>query len=259
VASPASTPGSGNPLAGGAAPSDDPFVGTFSDGNLTIQLSGGSGQYSGQVTLDGALYPVNAQGSGEMIAGMLSTPDGQYPFSIAPTANGLTVTSEGVQYHLSRGGAPAQAAPPTQAPNASAPQQPGQGGGRPLAPGFTEDSPLAREWTSWLGGMKLTQMESYSSGSAGGYSSRSDLYLCSDHSFRYDDQSSVSVDVGGAFGNSGGQGSTLGTWRIITNGERVGLILETANGTSEFLLEYIEEKTYRNGERVFVTAAEICR
>jgi hypothetical protein len=234
--------------------SSDPFVGTFSDGSLTIQLSGGDGQYAGQATFDGGSYPVNAERSGDAIYGILTTPEGQLPFSIAATANGLMVTSEGEQYHLTRGATPMEAAP-----NAQPSPQPAQGGRRPLAEGFTEDSPLAREWRDWLGGMKLTQMESYSSGTAGGYSSRWDLYLCSDASFRQDGQSSVSVDVGGAFGNSGGQGSTLGRWRLITRGELVALILDVPDGsTAEYRLEYIDEMTYANGERVYVTPAEIC-
>jgi hypothetical protein len=131
--------------------------------------------------------------------------------------------------------------------------------GRKLAPGFTENHPQAQEWVSFLAGSKLTTMSSYSSGSAGGYSARTDIYLCSDRSFVMREESSVSVDVGGAFGSSGGTGNGRGRWYVITNGQVVGLVLEFDNGeTQEFRMEYENEQTYANGERVFVTPAEVC-
>jgi hypothetical protein len=132
--------------------------------------------------------------------------------------------------------------------------------GRPLAPGFTEDHPQVREWVAFLAGKKLTTMSSYSSGTAGGYSARTDVYLCSDRSYALRDESSVSVDVGGAFGNSGGVGGEQGRWYIITNGEVVGLVLEAATGeVSEYRMDYQNQETYANGERVYVTPAEVCR
>jgi hypothetical protein len=73
------------------------------------------------------------------------------------------------------------------------------------------------------------------------------------------EESSVSVDVGGAFGSSGGTGNGRGRWYVITNGQVVGLVLEFDNGeTQEFRMEYENEQTYANGERVFVTPAEVC-
>ncbi len=74
------------------------------------------------------------------------------------------------------------------------------------------------------------------------------------------DESSVSVDVGGAFGNSGGVDGSRGRWYVITNGQVVGLILESSNGeTQEFRMEFQNEETYANGERVFVTPSDLCR
>jgi hypothetical protein len=62
----ASQKSKGNPLAETAAdpyadPYVDPYVGTFTDGNVTMRLQGGGGQYQGQVAVDGAVYPVQAQ------------------------------------------------------------------------------------------------------------------------------------------------------------------------------------------------------
>jgi hypothetical protein len=70
----------------------------------------------------------------------------------------------------------------------------------------------------------------------------------------------VNVDVGGAFGNAGGVGNGQGTWYVITNGQVVGLILEGGNGeVTELRMDYQNQETYANGDRVYVTPAEVCR
>ena len=119
---------------------------------------------------------------------------------------------------------------------------------------------MVAEWIAFLSGKKLTTMSSYSSGSAGGYSARTDVYLCSDRSYAVRDESSVSVDVGGAFGSSGGIGASEGNWYVITNGQVVGLVLEDAAGQAlEVRMDYQGQQTFANGERVYVTPAELCR
>lgn len=259
--------GGGNPLSGTTG---DPYVGTFSDGNVTLQLQGGSGSYQGQVSVAGASYPVQAQGGADGIQGVIQAPDGQYAIVAQPRGDGLAVASGGMQYALRRvtgsqgnaassgtsagaGGAAAGGA------SAAGGQAGRTGTGRALAPGFTEDHPQVREWVTFLAGKKLTRMSSYSSGSAGGYSARTDVYLCSDRSYAIRDESSVSVDVGGAFGNSGGVGGDQGQWYVITNGQVVGLVLESRTGeVSEFRMDYQNQETYANGERVYVTPAEVC-
>jgi hypothetical protein len=265
---------SGNPLGGQAG---DPYLGTFSDGNVTLQLQGGNGQYRGQVSVAGASYPVEAQGDADGIQGVIQAPDGQYAIVAQSRGDGLAVASGGMQYALRRiepaaqggaasGGASASSARvagggATSGAPSQAGGQPGQTGtGRALAPGFTEDHPQVREWVAFLAGNKVTRMSSYSSGSAGGYSARTDVYLCSDRSYAMRDESSVSVDVGGAFGNNGGVGGDQGQWYVITNGQVVGLVLESRTGeVSEFRMEYQNQETYANGERVYVTPAEVCR
>jgi hypothetical protein len=254
--------GGGNPLAGG---STDPYVGTFTDGNVTLQLQGGGGQYQGQVAVAGEIYAVQAQGDLSGIQGIIQAPDGNYQLAAQAQGDGLVVVSGGVQYNLRRqtNTADRSSGFGQTAPGAAA--QAGAGGagqtstGRALAPGFTEDHPQVREWVQFLAGSKLTRMESYSSGSAGGYSARTDVYLCSDRSFALRDESSVSVDVGGAFGNSGGVGGGQGRWYVITNGQVIGLILEFNSGEAqEFRMDYQNQETYANGERVYVTPAEVC-
>jgi len=259
-----------NPLGGEAA---DPFVGTFSDGNVVLTLHGVGGQYQGQVQVGGASYPVIAQSGAQGIQGTIQAPDGQYAIAAQPQGQGLLAASGGMQYSLTRqngtgvsgGGVTGRPVPEgtTGRPNQSVP--PGGAGrtrsGRELAPGYTEDHPQVTEWLQFLAGNKLTTMDSYSSGTAGGYSARTDVYLCSDRSFAMRDESSVSVDVGGAFGNSGGVGGGQGQWYVITNGQVVGLVLEFASGeTQEFRLDYDydDQATYANGTRVYVTPAEVC-
>lgn len=276
----AQRPGGGNPLAAGA---NDPYVGTFTDGNVTLRLQGVGGQYQGQVALGGQLFPVSASGGPSGLQGVIQTQDGSYPMTIQAVNGGLIVVSGGQQYELypeystaAQGGGfgrsygsqqplgVGQRAQPGARPGISG-QQPTAGvnrsdTGRELAPGFTESHPLAQQWVQFLSGNKLTRMSSYSSGSSGGYSARTDVYLCSDRTFAMRDESSVSVDVGGAFGNSGGVDRIRGQWYVITNGQAVGLILESSNGeTLEFRMEYQNEETYANGERVFVTPSDLCR
>jgi hypothetical protein len=272
-------------------PDSDPYVGTFSDGSVTLQLQGGGGQYRGQVTVQGVSYPVQVQSGAQGVQGVIQAPDGQYQIVARAQGGGLFVMSGGAQYDLQRqsgafttGGARSSggSAGGARAGGATVAERPPggrrtEGGGRPagggraagggltstgreLAPGFTEDHPQVREWVAFLAGKKLTRMSSYSSGTAGGYSARTDLYLCSDRSFALRDESMVAVDVGGAFGNSGGVDSSQGQWYVITNGQAVGLILEASNGAvTEFRMEYQNQETYANGERAYVTPAEVCR
>lgn len=257
------TPGGGGVLGGGTAA--DPYIGTFSDGSVTLELQGAGGQYQGRVSVNGAVYQVAASAGANGLQGMIQTPQGTFPMSVSPTSGGVVVQEGGAQYNLTRSGGSQGGASSQATPQTALGQQGGGGStttGRQLAPGFTDNHPMLNEWVTFLSGMKVTRTESYSSGTAGGYSARTDVYLCSDRSFSMRDESSVSVDVGGAFGNTGGVGGGQGTWYLITNGQVVGLVLEHAGGQAdEYRLDYDynSQATYANGERVYVTPAEICR
>ncbi len=123
------------------------------------------------------------------------------------------------------------------------------------AGGKTDDgSAMARQWAQRLAGMKLTHLESYSSGSAGGYSSRVEAILTADGRYSYRSSSSVSVNVEGASGSSGGRHGSEGRWRVVSRGGRAFLELTPDGGTPE-LLELVnrEGKTYIGGRRYFVT------
>ncbi len=116
-----------------------------------------------------------------------------------------------------------------------------------------DDTPLAKEWKQRLNGMKVTYLSSDGS-DAGGYTARWDLYLNADGSFTYRDSSTVSADVGGVSGFSGGRSSSAGKWRILTGGSQAFLELRFDDGrTRRSMLSLEGGKTYVDGDRVFVT------
>lgn len=135
----------------------------------------------------------------------------------------------------------------------------GAGTQRTAAP--SSSSPLVQEWMQHLRGKKVSYRSSYSSSDAGGYggySDRWDAYLCSDGSFHYRGSSSVSVDVGGAWGSSGGGDSLRGQWRIVEQGGQAILQYQRPEqaGTEQgewVPLSYRDGKTFFGRNRVFVT------
>lgn len=247
----------GNPLAGAAA--QDPWVGTFSDGNLVLQLQGGGGTYQGVAQLSGQSFAVTVSGSGAQLSGSFRAADGEYPLTLTQAGTGVTLTTGGSSYSLQRAGTAVAANPLAGGAQGAAGQQP-QPYPMPQQGGSLHDGTQAgREWAEFLAGKKATQMSSYSSGSAGGYSSRTDVHLCPNGQFALSGNSSVSVDVGGAYGYSGGDSQGAGTWRIITQGQLAGIELRYANGgVEQYRLEYQDGATYVNGERWYITPSEAC-
>jgi hypothetical protein len=251
-----------NPLAGGTV--QDPWVGTFADGNLVLQLQGGGGSYSGVAQLSGQSFSVSVSGAGTQLSGSFRAADGEYPLTL--THNGATVSlmTGGTTYTLQPAGAAGAAANPLAGGAQGAagvqpqpypmPQQGGGGGGA-----VHDGTQQGIEWYQFLAGKKATQMSSYSSGSAGGYSSRTDVHLSPNGQFALSGNSSVSVDVGGAYGYSGGNDQGSGTWRIITQGQVVGIELRYGNGAVEqHRLDYQDGATYVDGERWYITPSETC-
>lgn len=119
-------------------------------------------------------------------------------------------------------------------------------------------SPIARQWAAHLTGKKLTQLESYG-GSEGGYSRRRELYLCSTGEFRYSESNSVNVDVGGAFGGGSGGDSGAGQWRVLSQGQLVGIDMRFSDGRHwQVQLEQRDGATYVDGVRTYVTPGAGC-
>jgi hypothetical protein len=109
-------------------------------------------------------------------------------------------------------------------------------------------------WEKSLTNVRLTYMSSYSSGLSGGSSSRSTIDLCGNKTFSYASSSSISVDVGGAFGSSSGNNSGNGTWQVINRQQQPVLVLNFTDGRVwEYNLEFRDQKYYLNGTRYFYT------
>jgi hypothetical protein len=167
---------------------------------------------------------------------------------VAPTADGQPDFDTATTLVFTRVGAEGAVAEP----------QPTQQGAQA---GIHDGSKEGVEWADFLANMKATQMESYSSGSAGGYSSRTDYHLCANGQFFMTDENSVSVDVGGAYGYGGGSGSGVGTWRVVTQGQLVGIEFHHPNGeVSQHRLEYDYQSsaTYVDGSRWYITPTDQC-
>ncbi|MCH7876358.1 MAG: hypothetical protein IH965_13810 [Gemmatimonadetes bacterium] len=236
-----------------AAAQQDPFVGTFTNGQITLQLTRGTGGYSGVARLQGQQFQITAQRSGNTLNGSYSYQGQTFPLSIAVQGEALIMYVDGQAVELYRQGArmavPAQPSQPSQP---SQPAQPSAG----ATPQAGQLSAQGQEWAARLAGKRLTQMESYSSGSSGGYSNKQVWDLCRDGRFFFYGESMVSVDVGGAFGAAGGPERGGGQWRIIEQGGLVGIELRWLGGrVSQHTLDYQNGQTYADGTRVFVTDA----
>lgn len=246
-----------NPPAGGANPlggSQDPWIGAFSDGSVLLHLQGGGGSYSGTVQVQGQSFPVSLRAAASGLQGSFRTADGEYAVELAQQGGVVMLATGGTTYTLQRAGG-AAAANPLAASGAG----PSRGANAQSGGGIHDGSQVGREWAEFLAGKKATQMSSYSSGSAGGYSSRTDVHLCASGQFALSGNSMVSVDVGGASGYNGGNSQGSGTWRIITEGQVAGIELRYANGgVEQYRLDFQDGATYVNGERWYVTPSEAC-
>ena len=250
-----------NPLAGGnpLASDADPVSGTYTNGQVTVQLqgTGTAGQYQGRIVAGQEPWPVVVQlQANGVLSGQFQSSAGQFPVAMQVQGATMVMESGGQRYQLQKQGAGQQAAQPA---NPLGQQGAGAAGGAG-AGSLSDGTALGNQWVQHLAGKKVTYMDRYSSGTAGGYTMRTDVYLCSSGEFLYKDQSSVSVDVGGAFGNAGGNSSNTGHWRIITQGQLSGIELRYNDGRVEqHRLQYQNGATYADGTRVYVTPAEICQ
>jgi hypothetical protein len=93
----------------------DPLVGTFSDGQLQLSVTGGSGQYSGQISFQGQVYPLSAQGSAERLEGTFQAGSDSFAFQAGLQGNSLIFSTGGHTYQLIRQSPPPQTPPTTAA------------------------------------------------------------------------------------------------------------------------------------------------
>jgi hypothetical protein len=125
-----------------ASPSDpDPYVGSFSDGRLTLHLQGSGGSYSGIAQYLGQNYPVTVSDSGGVLTGSFTAPGGQYPLRVVVRTDGLVVTTDDATFELRRiqraGGKVGSAAEEGAAQSAPTPLPPDMMGDRTAGYFFT--------------------------------------------------------------------------------------------------------------------------
>ena len=94
--------GAANPLAGAA--SFDPYVGSFSDGRLTLVAERSAAGYVGRIQFSGSEYSMTAQPEGDALAGYFSDGNRQFPLSIRTEGGVLLFETGGTQYRLQPSG-----------------------------------------------------------------------------------------------------------------------------------------------------------
>lgn len=265
------TPASGQSLSGD-------YVFQSPQGPVSLQLQHTGAQVTGIMTgADGSINQLEGTFDGQMATGTIVVGSGTGWFAAGFLEGGLTLLvadvdpttgqpniDDGWRLDFNRAG---QAAGPPAAGAAA------QGAAATVAPGpqaaahqaapaqSSQDSPLVQEWLGHLRGKRVTYRDSYSSNDAsgyGGYSNRSTAYLCSDGGFHYESRSRVSVDVGGAFGGSGGDDSFSGSWRIVEQNGQALLQYQRSDqaGTEQgqwIALGYRDGQTFFDSSRVYVT------
>ncbi len=116
------------------------------------------------------------------------------------------------------------------------------------------------EWTQFLAGKRLTFVSSYSSGSSGGYSMKRFFALCANQRFNFSSSSSVSMDVGGAFGNSSERDAGSGRWLIqAPMGQPILVLLFDDGRNRRHPLNYQGEQLYLDSDKYFVSPATDCQ
>jgi hypothetical protein len=95
----------------------DPWVGTFSDGNLMLTLQGANGQYTGTLELSGQRYGLSASSDGANLVGQFESNGSMFDFSCSLQGDTVTLTSGGATYALKRQGASNPLEPGSNAPS----------------------------------------------------------------------------------------------------------------------------------------------
>ena len=265
------TPASGQSLSG-------VYVFQSQQGPVTLELQHTGAEVTGTMTgADGSINRIEGTFDGQKATGTIVVGSGTGWFAAGFLEGGLTLLvadvdpatgqpniDDGWRLDFTRAGqAAGQPAPGAGAQSAAAPGAPGPQAAAPQAAPAqpSQDSPLVQEWLGHLRGKRVTHRDSYSSNDAsgyGGYSNRATAFLCSDGGFHYESRSRVSVDVGGAFGGSGGDDSFSGSWRIVEQSGQALLQYQRSEqaGTEQgewIALGYRDGQTFFDNSRVYVT------
>ena len=247
------------------------FTGVAEDGTrMTLTLTpSGTGSLEGVFRVGDSAYELDGEASNGLIIGIIDNEDVELYFALQLDEPQLTLVlmdfdaddepdlTTARQVLLTRATGPGEDTSDRGAGETAgggretpgAPVEDGNAGGS-----ISDGTPLGNQWARVLAGRKVTYMESYSSGSAGGYNIKLEYYFCSNGEFALYNNSLVSVDAGGASGSSGGTGWRKGSWKILTNGNYAGVELSFVEGEKPRYLLFRENgKTYFDRARVFVT------
>ncbi|MCF6360006.1 MAG: hypothetical protein L3J29_04510 [Cyclobacteriaceae bacterium] len=117
---------------------------------------------------------------------------------------------------------------------------------------------VVKEWNDWFktpGGCRLKFMSSASSSTYGytASTSQATIDLCPNGQFSFSSSSEItmSIDAGSAYNNSNDGGA--GLWKITFDGTNPVLALNFNDGRAwEYVLTYVDQKTYLDDARYFV-------
>ncbi len=130
----------------------------------------------------------------------------------------------------------------------------------------TASSSTDAGWRQYLGGRKIVEQSTYSSGygGGGGMRSKTEIHFCSDGQVGVVSSSSVVINVPGIDGSSGNDNSTsIGTWKI-TKSDRSKVTMELGDPTTgqkiaSVLLKGQDNRLYNiNGKQLVTTKSEAC-
>ena len=124
-------------------------------------------------------------------------------------------------------------------------------------------SALVGEWQALLAGMKLEQLESYSSyggaGAGGGTSRHAVWHLCADGRFTSSYSAHTAIDAEAASGLGTTAEERSGRWSVAVREGQAILVLAGSDGAeTTHALASEGEKTFLDGERVFRVPSDAC-
>ncbi len=96
--------------------------------------------------------------------------------------------------------------------------------------GWTDASPLARQWRDRLRGKMLSVTDRTAGGESGGATAQRDYYFCENGEVLLETKSVVTVTVPDAGGGQTSRSSDRARWRIITRGDRASIELSKEDG-----------------------------
>ena len=125
----------------------------------------------------------------------------------------------------------------------------------------TAANSLPQPWASVLTGQALNYFSSYNSGGGGGgMASHRVLHLCSDGRFTFAGDSSVTMNVPGASGSSGGRSGFRGRWSIESPTDTTAVLVLVGDDGREvrWPLRWDGSKTFLNGQRWLREPSRVC-